>query len=306
MKPRHAKILINAGAGGEFNETLRERLSEIFQAADTKADIIVAATPAEMAQVAEAAAHEDYEMIVAGGGDGTVSLVASALIGSGKVLGVLPLGTFNHFAKDLRIPIDFEEASQNLISGSQVEVDVGEVNGRIFLNNSTLGLYPVLVREREKQQRLGWGKWPAFVWAAISALRRYPFVSVRVSVDGQPVTTRTPFVFVGNNQYVMERLNIGTRDRLDAGELCLYMTRRTGRIDLVRLAIRALLGRLRDEKDFMAMSAQEVTIATRSSRARVAIDGEVDIQPTPLEYRIRTRSLTVVVPAARGDANLFS
>lgn len=299
MKPRHAKILINAGAGGQFDETLRERLSEIFQVADLRADIVVAATADEMAQAAQAAAQENYEMIVAGGGDGTISLVASALIDSGKVLGVLPLGTLNHFAKDLRIPIDFEEAAQNLVSGSQVQVDVGEVNGRIFLNNSTLGLYPTLVREREKQQRLGWRKWPAFVWAAISALRRYPFLSVRVSVDGKPVTTRTPFVFVGNNQYVMERLNIGTRERLDAGELSLYMTRGMGRFGLVRLALRALLGRLRDEKDFMAMSAREVTIATKSSRARVASDGEVDILQTPLEYRIRPRALSVVVPDAR-------
>ena len=301
MKPRHAKILINGGAGGQFDETLRERLSEIFRAADAKADIVVFETPAELEQVARAVARENYEMIVAGGGDGTISLVASALIGSGKVLGVLPLGTLNHFAKDLRIPIDFEEAAQNLVSGAEVKVDVGEVNGRVFLNNSTLGLYPTLVREREKQQRLGWGKWPAFVWAAFAALRRYPFVSVRVSVDGQPLTTRTPFVFVGNNPYVMERLNVGTRDRLDAGELSLYMTRRTGRMGLVRLAIRALLGRLRDEKDFMAISAHELTITTKSSRARVAFDGEIDILKTPLEYRIRPRVLSVVVPAAQAD-----
>ena len=301
MKLRQAKILINAGAGGQFDETLRERLSEIFQAADAKADIVVAATAAEMGRAAQAAAADNYDMIVAGGGDGTVNLVASALIGTGKILGVLPLGTLNHFAKDLRIPIDLEEASQNLVSGSQVQIDVAEVNGRIFLNNSTLGLYPTMVREREKQQRLGWGKWPAFVWAAISALRRYPFVSVRASVDGKPLTMRTPFVFVGNNQYVMERLNVGTRERLDAGELSLYMARRTGRIGLFRLALRALLGRLRDEKDFMAMSAREVDIVTKSNLARVAIDGEISILKTPLEYRIRTRSLTVVVPAFRQD-----
>ena len=301
MKPRHAKILINADAGGRFDETLRERLSEIFQAAGAKADIVVAGAPDEVGQIAQAAAQENYEMIVAGGGDGTVNLVASALIGSGKVLGVLPLGTLNHFAKDLRIPIDFEAAVQNLVSGSEVQVDVGEVNGRIFLNNSTLGLYPVLVREREKQQRLGWGKWPAFVWATIAALRRYPFVSVRVSVDGKPVMTRTPFVFVGNNQYIMERLNVGTRDHLDTGELSLYMTTGMGRLGLVRLALRSLLGRLRNERDFMAMSAREVTIATKSTRARVATDGEVDVLQTPLEYRIRARALTVVVQASPVD-----
>src|SRR5687768_1425645 len=301
MKPRHAKILINAGAGGQFDDTLRERLSEIFHAAGARADIVVVEAPDEIGPIAQTAAQEDYEMIVAGGGDGTISLVASALIDSGKIFGVLPLGTLNHFAKDLRIPTDFEEAAQNLVSGSLLQVDVGEVNGQTFLNNSTLGLYPKLVREREKQERLGWGKWPAFVWAAIAALRRYPFVSVRVSVDGKPVTTRTPFVFVGNNQYVMERLNIGTRERLDAGELSLYMTRGMGRFGLVRLALRALLGRLRLEKDFMAMKAREVTIATKSSRARVAIDGEVDILQTPLEYRIRPRALRVVVPDARED-----
>lgn len=301
MKPRRVKILINGGAGGRFDETLRDRLSEIFKAADVKADIVVSETPADLREKAQAAARENYEMIVAGGGDGTINLVASALVGSGKVLGVLPLGTLNHFAKDLSIPIDFEEALQNLVSGSQVEVDVGEVNGRIFLNNSTLGLYPTLVREREKQQSLGWGKWPAFVWAAISALRRYPFVSVRVSVDDKMVTTKAPFVFVGNNNYVMERLNIGTRERLDAGVLSLYMSRRTGRIGLVRLALRALCGRLRNETDFMAISARQFTIATKSSRARVAIDGEVDILKAPLEYRIRPRALTVVVPVSVGD-----
>jgi len=301
MKPRDAKILINAGAGGQFDENLRARLSEIFRAAGAKADIVVAATAYEIGEIAEAAAQENYEMIVAGGGDGTVSLVASALIGSGKVLGVLPLGTLNHFAKDLRIPIDLEEAAQNLVSGSPVQVDVGEVNGQFFLNNSTLGLYPTLVREREKQQRLGWGKWPAFVWAAISALRRYPFVSVRVSVEDKLVTTKAPFVFVGNNNYVMERLNIGTRERLDTGELSLYMTKRTGRMGLVRLALRALLGRLRNEKDFMAMSAREFNIAMKSSRVRVAIDGEVNILKAPLEYRIKPRALTVIVPASVGD-----
>ena len=301
MKAVRAKILINTAARASFDETLRSRLTEIFAAAGATADIEVTENADEMGRLAQAAATEDYGVVVAGGGDGTVSLVASALVGTHKHLGVLPLGTLNHFAKDLGIPLDFETAAQNLLTGAPLEVDVAEVNGRTFVNNSSLGLYPTIVRERQKQQRLGSSKWPAFVWAAITALRRYPFVDVKLMLDDRLLARRTPFVFVGNNTYVMERLNIGTRERLNAGELSLYVTKRTSRVGLFRLALRALFGRLRNDKDFLAMHTREVTIDTKSSRARVAIDGEVEILATPLEYRVRPRALTVIVPRATKD-----
>ena len=296
-----AKILINAAARSGVDETIRHRLEEIFAAGGATADVVFAASAEELANLAQTTAADDFDLVVAGGGDGTVSLVAAALVGTGRHFGVLPLGTMNHFAKDLKLPLDFEDAARNLLTGSPVEVDVGEVNGRIFLNNSSLGLYPTIVREREKHQRLGKGKWPAFVWAAFTALRRYPFVDVRLMVDEKTLTRRTPFVFIGNNEYVMERLEIGSRQRLDAGALSVYITNRTGRIGLVRLAIRALFGRLRDDKDFLALKTREITISTRSTRARVALDGEVDILKTPLEYRVRPRVLTVIVPPPQND-----
>ena len=299
MKGRRAKILINAAAREGFDETRQRRLTEIFATAGATADVQVGTTPAEVSNLAQAAANEDYDVVVAGGGDGTVSLVASALIGTGKHFGVLPLGTLNHFAKDLQIPLDFDQAAENLLTGSPVEIDVAEVNERFFLNNSSLGLYPTIVHEREKQQRLGSGKWPAFIWASITALRRYPFVDVQVTVEDKLLTRRTPFVFVANNDYLMESFNIGRRERLNAGELCLYMTKQMSRLGLVRLALRALFGRLRDDKDFLAMRARAVTIQTRTKRVRVAMDGEVEVISTPLEYKIRPGALSVIVPATK-------
>src|SRR6185295_2089405 len=191
-----------------------------------------------------------------------------------KTSGVLPFGTMNHFAKDLHIPLDLEGAIQTIVTGHVVSVDVGDVNGRIFLNNSSLGLYPTIVRERQKQQRLGWGKWPAYVWAGYAALRRYPFLTVSVGVDGQELGGRTPFLFVGNNQYEMKALNVGGRACLDKGELSLYMTNRTGRLGLLRLALRALVGRLAQEKDFTALCTKEIWVETKHSRLRVAVDGD--------------------------------
>jgi diacylglycerol kinase family enzyme len=234
---------------------------------------------------------------VAGGGDGTINTVAAALIDTGKTLGVLPFGTMNHFAKDLGIPLDLEGAIETVVAGHVVSVDIGEVNGRIFLNNSSLGLYPRIIRERERQQRLGWGKWPAYVWAAIGVLRRYPFLEIRLTVDGNAMIGRTPFVFVGNNAYDMERFTIGSRACLDKGELSLYTTSRTGRLGLTRLALGALLGRLRQDRDFLAFATKDAWIGTQHRRIRVALDGEVTIMEPPLHYLVRPGALRVLAPA---------
>jgi diacylglycerol kinase family enzyme len=152
---------------------------------------------------------------------------------------VLPLGTLNHFARDLGIPFDLHAAARTIVAGHTTEVDIGDVNNRIFLNNSSLGLYPMIVREREKRQRLGFGKWPAFIWATIQALRRYPFLDVRLRINGELLDLTTPFVFVGNNEYAMKSFNIGGRDRLDSGVLSIYITQRTSRRKLIGLAFPA-------------------------------------------------------------------
>jgi YegS/Rv2252/BmrU family lipid kinase len=293
---RPVKVIINAHSGFNKGDNVRHRVAEIFDQSGIDCDISLARNGAEIADLAREAVRGDYPVIVAGGGDGTINTVASAIVGSDKILGVLPLGTLNHFARDLKIPTDLDLAARAIVSGRTTLVDVGEVNGRIFLNNSSLGLYPTIVREREKKQKLGSGKWPAFIWAALAALRRYPFLDIRLSAGGKEFHRRTPFVFVGNNDYVMESFSIGSRECLDRGHLSVYMTNRTGRWGLVRLALRALLRRLREDKDFLGLCTDEVKIETRRRRLRIAFDGEVDVMETPFHYRVRPRALRVIVP----------
>lgn len=295
------EVIINAGAGADGKEDIQDQLVEMFRASGIEARVSLARTGTEVTEFARQAARSDADAVVAGGGDGTISSVASEMIGSDKALGILPFGTLNHFAKDLQIPLDLEGAVQTIIAGHTIEVDFGEVNGRIFLNNSSLGLYPSIVREREKKQRLGHGKWPAFVWAALSVLRRYPFLEIRLSVAGKQLTLKTPFVFIGNNEYAMETLNIGGRARLDAGKLSLYLTHRTGRLGLIRLTLRALFGGLRQEKDFLALHTEEIWLGTKDRRLRVALDGEVTVMEPPLHYRVRPRELRVLAPGNDQD-----
>lgn len=290
------EVIINVGSGADDKKEMRQRLAEIFAASNRKANISLARSGEEVVELARRAALSNNDPIVAGGGDGTLSAVASAVVGTDKTFGVLPLGTLNHFAKDLHIPLELEAAARTIIAGHTTQVDVAEVNRRIFLNNSSLGLYPRLVREREKHQRLGFGKWIAFFWATIAVLRRYPFLDVKLSVEGKDFSSRSPLVFIGNNEYEMESLNAGARSCLDAGRLSLYITRDTGRLGLVRLAWRALFGGLRDDKDFIALCSKEIWIATKRRRLRVAMDGEVTVMQPPLHYRIRPLSLRVLVP----------
>lgn len=290
-------VIINASSGTDDKEEAVQYLEALFGARGVDASVRLARSGEEIIELARRAVKERREPVVAGGGDGTINAVAAQLVGTESTLGVLPLGTLNHFAKDLKIPLDMEGAAQTILDGRAVQVDVGEVNDRIFLNNSSLGLYPSIVHRREQQQhRLGRGKWPAFIWAALSVLKRYPFLSIRLHVDERELARRTPFVFIGNNEYVMESFDIGARSCLDAGQLSLYIAHRTGRMGLLRLAWRALFGGLRDEEDFDALCTRELWIETRRRRLRVATDGEVTVMQTPLHYRVRPRALKVIVP----------
>lgn len=245
-----------------------------------------------------AATASHPRVLVAGGGDGSMSSAASVLAGTNTALGVLPLGTLNHFAKDLHIPLELEPAVRNIVDGHVALVDVGAVNGRTFVNNSSLGLYPDMVRDRERQQhRLGRGKLNSLLWASVAAFRRWPFMTVVLEVEGRERRYDTPLVFVGNNEYLMEGFDIGARARLDGGQLSIYVVKKPGRGPLLLLALQALLGRLRQSRDFEVVMASGCVIETPHARLLVAADGEVSMMSSPLRYEIRPRGLRVIVPA---------
>jgi YegS/Rv2252/BmrU family lipid kinase len=293
-----AAVIVNASSGKGCAQDFDRELEARFAAQGIYASVLLVRTGDEIVQAAKEAVQSGSRCVVAGGGDGTVSAVASQLAGTEAALGVLPMGTLNHFAKDTGIPLDIDEAIAAIARGREIDVDVGEVNGRLFINNSSLGLYPDIVLDREHQRRrLGRGKWMALLSASLHAARRYPVLTLGMDVDGRALHRRSSFVFVGNNAYKMAGFEIGERARLDEGLLSLYVTQRTGRFGLLRLALRALFGRIEQASDFDAFTAARVEIATRKRSVRVAVDGEVLRMRTPIEYRIRPRALRVMVPA---------
>jgi diacylglycerol kinase family enzyme len=291
-------VVLNDSSGTGDCAPKAQRLEEIFAAAGREARITVASTGVELRTAAERAVQDRCEILVVGGGDGTMNMAASVLAGRDIPLGVLPLGTLNHFAKDLGIPLALEEAAQVVLEGSVCRVDVGEVNGQIFLNNSSLGVYPAIVRLRERYQASGLGKWIAALWAGLIVLRRHPFMGVRISADGETKIRRTPFVLVGNNQYRMTGLKAASRESLVSRQLSVYVVNAERRIGLLRLAWQVLLKGADAVDELDLLTVESATIETRSRRLQVALDGEVVPLESPLVYRIRPAALAVHVPPA--------
>lgn len=291
------RVILNATAGTASAADQARNIEEKLRQHGMEAHATVLQKGSDVLEIASTAVREGARMVVAGGGDGTISAVASRLADTGVILGVLPLGTLNHFAKDLDIPLELEGALDVIARGRVMAVDAAEVNGRLFINNSGLGLYPDVVRDRETQRRrLGRGKWAALAAACVHATRRYPVLSLHIEINGQALERRSAFVFIGNNEYSMEGFNIGEREGLTSGELSLYMTQRTGRFGLLRLALLALIGRLRQARDFDMLTAGSLVVRTRKARVLVSTDGEVTVMETPLHYRTRPGALRVMVP----------
>jgi diacylglycerol kinase family enzyme len=291
-------VLLNPAAGLKHEEAMPERLSDLFAQAGSPARIVLLGFGTDAAQEVRSAIHTGAAAVVAAGGDGTIRSVAAGLVGAHTPLGVLPLGTFNHFAKDLGIPLDLERAVGTIVALHHMSVDVGAVNDRIFVNNSSIGIYPDIVAAREDLRRQGHRKWAAFALATGRILRQYRGVRVRLEVGTLTKTAVTPFLFVGNNEYQVEGIRLGSRARLDGGRLYAYLAPRLRGSDLPKLLALALAGRAMNNQGLESFATVDLEVETPAMRTvRVALDGEVTFITAPLRYRILPRALRVIVPA---------
>lgn len=302
MKPRRVGVLLNAASGSaEDCDKLRASLESAFASVDIAAEFAVFTGDGLRAgteRVLEKAKAGELDAIAVGGGDGTISTVANVLAGTNVRLGIIPTGTLNHFAKDLKIPMAIEEAVAVIGAGHSRSVDVADVNGRIFINNSSIGLYPYLVLDRTRRQRgSGLPKWLAMIPAGFRALRYFPIHRLSIHAPDGAETHRSPCVFIGNNEYRIDGRSLGTRDRLDEGRLYVYVAKQKSRMALLWLACRSILGLLNQQQDLRALALPAVEIDSHHGRILVAFDGEIEIMRSPLHYCIKPEALQVFAPA---------
>jgi diacylglycerol kinase family enzyme len=302
-------VLLNASAGtinqsndDHFRRSLEAAFEEHAIAAEV--ELVAGADLRLGAQHAlQRASDGALDAIIVGGGDGSIRTVASVVCGSGIPLGIIPLGTLNHFARDLGLPLRVDDAVAVIAAGQTRSVDVGEVNGCTFINNSSIGIYPYLVLERERRRhRQGLAKWPAMILAMLRAWAHFPLRRLSIHAEGRTDRWRSPLVLVGNNEYALTGLSFGTRERLDRGELCLYVAKKQSRMSLFWLACRSVLGLLDSSEDLRIFKLSAAEIRSHASRLHVACDGEVEVMRSPLHYRTRSGALRVFVPELESES----
>ena len=291
-------VLLNRGGGAvAADSAIANKVKAALDEAGVDAEIeLIEGGDCEVR--ARAVAERGDPLLIVGGGDGTVGAAASALVGTETRLGILPLGTLNHFARDLGIPTDLREAAKLIAAGAERRVDVGEMNDRIFINNSAIGLYPLMVVDRDLQRkRFGRSKRLAMLVASARTLARFGHQRLTLTVNEQKGRVDTPLLFVGNNDYRLDLGAPGQREALDDGTLCVLVMRKKSRSGFLAATVRALLNRTRRDDMVRLDDVERLRVDSRRSHLAVSLDGEVVRAPPPLDYRIRKQALRVIAAA---------
>ncbi|HEY5162507.1 MAG TPA: diacylglycerol kinase family protein [Terriglobales bacterium] len=298
--PKKIPCILNPIAG-QNGQPDRDNLAQLFARCGRDVDICFTGPALPADELARRALADNCPLIVVGGGDGTINAIANVIAGTSTAMAILPCGTFNHLAKDLKIPLDLEPAVQAAFSGRFATIDVGEVNGKVFVNNSSIGLYPLMVTERDRERKLGANRWWALAKATALLTRRYPIMEVTLEAGGAVTRRAAPLVFVANNRYEVQSFILKSRERLDEGRLFVYLPQRPGRLNLLKAMMAGMFAgdAMQGEMDVFAI--RQFRILTRRRRVHVSTDGEVTLMSTPLNYRIREKALRIAVPAAETE-----
>ncbi|MGK8836958.1 diacylglycerol/lipid kinase family protein [Achromobacter xylosoxidans] len=295
-------IVLNTGSGRGDAQVLQDIIRRVLDEAGRRYQLMPIDDPSRLvdtAREAVALAREAGGIVVAAGGDGTLNAVAGQVLGQGVPFGILPQGTFNYFGRRYGISQDTEAALRGLLGGELRPVQVGLLNGRLFLVNASLGLYPQLLEDREAyKQRFGRSRLVA-LWSGLVTLMRAPRqLSLRLDYEGRVRDLRSPTLVVGNNRLQLEHIGIDPAE-LDRGHLVAMAARPVGTLALYGLLLRGLFSRLGEAEHVVSFAFDRLMVSIRGRRrVKVAMDGEISWMDTPLEFKVSDTPLPLVVPVA--------
>ena len=297
-------VLLNRDGGAvAADPDIAEKVTGAFKAIglDVEIELICGG---DCAVRCRAISERGDELLVVGGGDGTISAAPSALAGTETLLGILPLGTLNHFARDLGVPTEIDKAVELIASRMERRVDIAEMNDRVFINNSAIGLYPLMVLDRDLQRRhLGRSKRLAMVVASVRTLVRFNHQRLTLTINDEKERVDTPLLFVGNNDYRIDIGAPGQRESLEDGHLSVFVMRKKTRRGLVAASIRALFNRAREDDMVRIEGVGRLRVSSKRSVLAVSLDGEVVRGAPPLDYKIRKKALRVIAPSREPTAS---
>jgi diacylglycerol kinase family enzyme len=299
-------VVMNAASGDDDKERSRAALEQAFAARGNPVRFHLIDTPDDVeATIVEArqACREQPGVLVAAGGDGTVNASVAAIAGSDIPFAVIPLGTFNYFARDIGMPLEPGAAAAAILGGHIAPMHVARINKHPFLVNASIGLYVRLIQERERHGRkLGRNRVTAVASGLLTALRGHYAMTLNMVVDGKPRTIRTPVVFLGKNYLQLKKLDFDIVEGIAAGQVGVITLEDANPLTMIGIAWRTLFGRPEEAQKLNAFCAEKLEIKTRRPLMSVVVDGEIMALQTPLKIEVQRDALLVVRPRPKDAA----
>ncbi len=293
-------VVMNAGSGAGDKEESRAKIEQGFGDAGHRVEfhLIDSADDIEATiEQAKQACQQDGGVLVAAGGDGTINATASASADSKIPFAVVPMGTFNYFARDIGMPPDPYAAAAAIAGGTVQPMHLARLNGRPFLVNASLGLYVKLIENREKyRHNLGGRRAAAVVSGLVTALRGHSTMTLELTVDGKPRRLRSALVFLGKNYLQLKNLDFDIAEGVAGGQVGVIVLRDNAPRTMLALAWNALRGRPQDTPKLQAFCAEMLEIKPRRATVDVVLDGEIVTLKTPLKVTIDKNALLLVRP----------
>lgn len=297
-------FVMNAASGHNDAAATRAAMEEILAREGRAYRIHLIEDPRRIAETARKAVEEAKargEVVVAVGGDGTISAVANAVLGSGCAFGALPQGTFNYFGRTHGISENVEESLHALLNAQPQPAQVGLLNGRLFLVNASVGLYPQLLEDREAfKQQYGRSRLVALWSGLVTLFHHHRQLRITLEQGGQARNLRTPTLVIGNNPLQMEQIGIPLAEDIRSGQLAAIAVKPVGVLGMLWLVIRGALGKLGDAENVISFSFTRLVVKPsslyRSRRVKAAIDGETIWVTAPLEFKVSPVPLLLMKP----------
>jgi diacylglycerol kinase family enzyme len=284
------RVIVNshAGTGATHARSARERLPDLLDELGGRVELTFAG-PDNLEQLLVRARDGTWDCVVVGGGDGTIGTAARLFAGSRTPLAILPMGTFNYFARFLDLPLNIEQAVRALPEAAIESCDLVEVNGRLFLSHSAIGNFPRYIMERAILQRnRGLSKIPAMLGALVKTFLRHRVLVITMAVNGNERVVPTPSLVIGNTPGVLSPLFAGEdRAALRDGRFSLFIGRRLSRWTTAWATMESFLGKVDTPSDYEHMELSQCSVDAPNHSLLVTLDGELAVMRPPLSFRIR-------------------
>ncbi len=290
-------VILNADSGDGDHGASPEAIEKLFNERGCAARIRPLRAGDNIADAVSKAIASGAKCVVAAGGDGTICGTAGTLVGTGVELGVIPLGTFNFFARGFGIPQSVEEAVDAVCFGTSRPINLGSVNGAVFLNNASLGLYASILARREGIYRK-WGRSRlAAYWSVLATMATvHRPLTMRITIDGEVRRDKSPMIFVATSAYQLDEFGIEGADAIRSGEFAVLLAPNCGRFRLIGKALLIALRGVREGRDFTLLTGKNVVVETHRSSALVARDGERERMTPPFTFRLLEGAIELRVP----------